>query len=178
MTYRPAETVFGPPMAVRIPSLIYLAIAVLALLVLIAGEMSPAGSWLHYYVVEKDINRLIGSRALVFVLVVSALASVLRASMRGVRIRGDGVEFRDVISVVLPRVRRYKWAQIDRILLDQPSIAFDLWDGTRAFLPKVSDQTGLSNALEKVAHARAIPVRGGKGLDELPESSEFADEEA
>jgi len=178
MTYRPAETVFGPPFAVRIPSLVYLAVALVVGGVVVAGELSAPGSALHHYVVEKDINRLVSSRALAIVLMASALASVLRASMRGVRIRGDGIEFRDVISIVMPRIKRYKWAQIDCIRLDQPTIAVDLWDGTRAFLPKVNDLPALSAALEKVAHARAIPVRGGRGLDELPESGDFEEEQS
>jgi hypothetical protein len=178
MTYRPAETVFGPPFSVRVPSLVYLAIALIVTGVVVAGELSAPGSALHHYVVERDINRLVSSRALAIVLVLSALSSVLRASMRGVRIRGDGIEFRDVISFVMPRIKRYKWAQIDCILLGEPTIAVDLWDGTRAFLPKVGDPLGLCAALEKVAHARAIPVRGGRGLDELPESGDFDDDES
>ena len=56
-------------------------------------------------------------------------------------------------------------------------IALDLWDGTRSFLHAVDDRAGLSMVLEKVGHARAIPVRGGVGLDELPEADEFEDEE-
>jgi hypothetical protein len=32
--------------------------------------------------------------------------------------------------------------------------------------------------LEKVGHARAIPVRGGAGLDEIPEQDEFDEEQA
>ena len=52
-------------------------------------------------------------------------------------------------------------------------IAIDLWDGSRAFLPEVADREGLASVLEKVAAARAIPVRGGAGLDEIPESHEF-----
>jgi hypothetical protein len=177
MTYRPAETVFGPPLSVRLPSFIYLGIAAVVAALVLMGEMSEPGSFLHYYVVEKDINRLVSSRALGVVLLISALASVVRAGMRGVRIRGDGIEFRDVISIVMPRVRRYKWAQIDRIVLDQQSIAVDLWDGTRALLPRVGDRLGLAAALEKVAHARAIPVRGGRGLDEIPEANEFDEDE-
>jgi hypothetical protein len=35
----------------------------------------------------------------------------------------------------------------------------------------------LSATLEKVAHARAIPVRGGHGLDELPDSAEFREDD-
>jgi hypothetical protein len=94
-----------------------------------------------------------------------------------VRIRGDGVEYRDIVSLI-PRLRRFKWAQIDRVILDAPrSVALDLWDGTRAFLPEVSDRLSLSATLEKVAYARAIPVRGGIGLDEVPDSAEFSDDD-
>ena len=77
----------------------------------------------------------------------------------------------------MPKLRRYRWAQIDRVILDLPqSVALDLWDGSRAFLPLVADRTGLAATLEKVATARAIPVRGGVGLDEIPESADFAEE--
>jgi hypothetical protein len=111
-------------------------------------------------------------------LVVGAVASLLRANMRGVRVRPDGVEYRDVVSLGIPRLRRFKWAQIDRVILDAGRhVALDLWDGTRAFLPDVSDRSSLAATLEKVAHARAIPVRGGLGLDELPDSLELAEED-
>ena len=35
----------------------------------------------------------------------------------------------------------------------------------------------LANALEMVGHARAIPVRGGSGLDELPDSVDSSADE-
>jgi hypothetical protein len=108
---------------------------------------------------------------------VGALASILQSSMRGVRIRGDGVEYRDMVTIGIPRVKRLRWAQMDCIVLDLPqTIAIDLWDGTRAYLPVVSDRALLSATLEKVAAARAIPVRGGAGLDEIPEREEEEDE--
>jgi hypothetical protein len=47
------------------------------------------------------------------------------------------------------------------------SVALDLWDGRRELLPRVSNRRKLENTLERVAAARAIPVRGGSGLDEL-----------
>ena len=79
----------------------------------------------------------------------------------------------------IPRVKRVRWAQMDCIVLDLPqTIAIDLWDGTRAYLPVVNDRALLSATLEKVAAARAIPVRGGAGLDEIPESAEDELEEA
>lgn len=177
MTYRPAETAFGPPLSARIPSFIYLLAALLVVMVVVLAENSPHGSWLYVNVVERGARGVIASRTVAFLLVLGALSALLRANMRGVRIRGDGVEYRDVVSLGLPRLRRYRWAQIDGIVLDLPeSVALDLWDGTRAFLPVVADRVGLAAALEKVGVARAIPVRGGVGLDEIPESVDFVEE--
>jgi hypothetical protein len=173
MTYRPAETVFGPPLSVRAPSLLYFTLATCVAAGVLFGYLSEPGTALHRYVVELDSGRLIGSRTFACILMLSALSSVVRASMRGVRIRADGIEYREVIALLLPRIRRYKWPQIVRILLDQQSVSVELWDGRRAILPDVLDRRGLCAALEKVAHARAIPVQGGLGLDELPESGDF-----
>lgn len=178
MTYRPTETSFGPPLLIRVPSLVYAAVALGVVIMVLVAEASPASSWLYVNVVERGVRGLMSARVFAACLVVGALASMLRTNMRGVRIRGDGVEYRDVVSLGIPRLRRFKWAQIDRVILDSPrSIALDLWDGTRAFLPAVSDRRTLSATLEKVAHARAIPVRGGQGLDELPDSAELFDDE-
>ncbi len=44
------------------------------------------------------------------------------------------------------------------------SIRLDLWDGSRAWLPNVSNPTALGLLLERVALARAIPIEGGTGL--------------
>jgi hypothetical protein len=114
--------------------------------------------------------RLMSIRTFAACLVVGSLAAVLQASMRGVRVYGDGVESREVHSLIVPRVRRYIWTQLERIVLDQPTrIALDLWDGSRAFLPRVRDREALETMLEQVAAARAIPTLGGRGLDELPD---------
>ncbi len=170
MTYRPAESMFGPPWSARIPSMLYLLLAAMVVTLVVSAEMGHGA--LRAYLIERP--RPISARAFAALLMVGALASLLRSSMRGVRIRGDAVEYRDVASLGWPRIRRYKWAQIDRIVFEADrSVALDLWDGTRAFLPVVSDPRGLSNVLEKVAAARAIPVTGGSGLDELPDSQEF-----
>lgn len=179
MTYRPAETAFGPPFIAHVPSLIYLALAIGAVIVVFLAEQAPAGSFLYDQIVERSLRGFVSARAVAALLVFGAVASLLRTSMRGVRIRGDGLEFRDVVTLGIPRLRRYRWAQIDRILLDVASgIVLELWDGSRAYMPEVSDRASLAAALEKVAHARAIPVRGGSGLDELPDSAELSDEQA
>jgi hypothetical protein len=177
MTYRPTETSFGPPFVIRIPSILYATLAAAAVVLVLLAEASSPSSWLYVNVVERGVRGIMSARVFAGCLVVGAIASLLRANMRGVRVRADGVEYRDIVSMV-PRLRRYKWAQIDRVILDAPrSVALDLWDGTRALLPEVSDRPSLAATLEKVAHARAIPVRGGVGLDELPDSAEFSDDE-
>ena len=175
MTYRPREAVYSIPWAERIPSLLYLATAVVAVVLVLVGEHSPADSWLFNYVVVQDHVRLISSRTFAVVLSLGAIASVLRGNMRGVRIFGDGVEAREVTQLFFPRVRRYRWPQMARIVLDQPRFSVELWDGQRAILPAVEDREGLAAELERVAAARDIPVQGGRGLDDIPEP--IADDE-
>lgn len=177
MTYRPQESVFGPPFLTRLPSLLYMTVALVAVGVVLAGESSGSGTWLFNYVVVADKQRVLGIRTFAAILVCSALASVIRSSMRGVRIHPDGVEARDVLNWIMPKVSRYRWPQIECIVLDQRrSIALDLWDGTRTFLPIVGDHAGLASTLQQVATARAIPVKGGLPPDALFEEDEdFAD---
>jgi hypothetical protein len=179
MTYRPAETAFGPPFVVHLPSIVYLFVALAAVVVVLLAEQAAPGSFLYREVILRGAHGFIRAEVVAALLVAGAVASLIRTSMRGVRIRGDGLEFRDVFALGIPRLRRYKWAQIDRIVLDGPrTIAIELWDGTRADLPEVGDRVRLAAALEKVGHARAIPVRGGVGLDELPEEGEIGEEQA
>ncbi len=174
MTYRPTERVFLPPWRVRLPSLIYLAMATLVMGTVLVAESSPTNSELYVNLIESTSRRIISARTFAILLMVSALAGVLRTSMRGVRVRPDGVEYRDVISLFIPKLRRIRWAQIDRMILDHPGqIAIDLWDGTVAYLPPVHNEIALVATLEQVAMARAIPVRGGFGVDELPDAEEL-----
>ena len=175
MTYRPREAVYSVPWLERVPSLVYLAAALVAVVLVLVGEHSDPGSWLFHYVVVQDHMRLISSRTFAVVLSLGAIASVLRGNMRGVRIFGDGVEAREITQLFFPRVRRYRWPQMALIVLDQPHVAVELWDGQRAVLPAVGDREGLAAELERVAAARDIPVQGGRGLDEIPDP--IADDE-
>lgn len=178
MTYRPRESVYSVPFLSRVPSLIYLGLAALTIALVVIGEHSPPSSWLFNYIVVQDSTRLLGSRAFAVVLSVGAVASVLRGSMRGVRIFGDGVEAREITQWFVPRIRRYRWPQMALIVLDQPHVAVELWDGQRAVLPAVGDREGLVATLERVAAARDIPVQGGRGLDEIPELIQDEEEES
>src|SRR5690349_6523515 len=176
MTYRPREAVYSIPWLERVPSFVYLAAALVSVVLVLVGEHSAQGSWLYNYVVVQDHVRLISSRAFAVVLSLGAIASVLRGNMRGVRIFGDGVEAREITQLFFPRVRRYRWPQMALIVLDQRHVAVELWDGQRAVLPAVGDREGLAAELERVAAARDIPVQGGRGLDEIPEPPASEDE--
>lgn len=179
MTYRPTEEAFGPPLVVWLPTLLYVVIATAAVVLVIVGEASPYGSLLHTYVVEGNALRFISARTFAAVLALSAVAAVLKTSMRGVRVRGDGIEYRDVVSLLWPQVRRYQWAQIDRLQLGRAgAVAIELWDGSMAVLPPVAQHERLVTSLERVAIARAIPVSGGRGLDEIPEPEDYDSESA
>ena len=176
MTYRPRESVYPVPWVERVPSLLYLTAALVIVVLVVIGEHSAPGSWLYDYVVVQDRSRLLGSRAFAAVLSIGAVASVLRGSMRGVRVFGDGVEAREITQLFVPRVRRYRWPQMALIVLDQRHVSVELWDGQRAVLPAVGDREGLVATLERVAAARDIPVQGGRGLDEIPEPPASEDE--
>ena len=175
MTYKPAKSqTFGPPVLSHVPSLIYLALAVALVAVVTIGSMSSSGSWLFRYIVEEDSQRLLGARTLAIIVLASAVASVAKTRMRGVIVHPEGLETRDMLGMGWPRVRRYAWPQIDKIVLDAgQSIAVDLWDGRREWLPKVGARDELAAELERVAMARAIPISGGTGLFDPPEDAEF-----
>lgn len=188
MTYRPEGSVsFSPPIRERLPSLVYLGFALLVSAFIIYGQNAPSGTWLFKYVVEGDRNRLISSSVCAIILFTSALAAVLREQMRGVVVHPDGIEMRELLSLGWPRVKRFSWSQIDRLFVPPSlgpskdpavlaagnsaqgkSIRLDLWDGSYAWLPAVSNALSLALLLEKVALARAIPIEGGTGmLDDL-----------
>jgi hypothetical protein len=174
MTYRPVTSVaFGPPIAVRLPSLMYLVVAIAVVVFVVVGSLSESGTWIFRYVVEQDDKRWLGSRTLAGLVLLSAVASVTRARMRGVVVHPEGVETRDLLTMGWPKVRRFAWAQIDKIVLDAgPDMAIDLWDGRRELLPRVSDRRRLALMLERVALARAIPISGATGTVEPPEDDD------
>jgi hypothetical protein len=179
MTYRPPDEAFGPPLWQRLPSFLHVAFATAIVSTVFIVERGPHEGRLYEYMFMQ--RHIIDARTLSVIVIVSSVASLLRAGMRGVKVRSDSVEFRDVVSSVWPRVKRYRWAQIDGIHLVQNkrAITLDLWDGTVQLLPSVSDYEGLARTLERVALARAIPLSGGSGLDDFPESTDFpASEEA
>lgn len=173
MTYRPAEEFFGPPLRYRLPAFAHALLAILLVALVFIVERGPQDSALFEYMFRK--KHMVDTHVAAGAFALSSVFSILRDGMRGVKIRANWIEYRELISAVWPKVRRYRWAQIDRINFEESgSISLDLWDGRMEFLPQVSDPEALRNVLERLAAARAIPVRGGQGLDDLEEAPDAA----
>lgn len=173
MTYRPAEEFFGPPLSMRLPAFIHAFVALLIVALVFVVERGPRDSALYVYMFQK--KHMIDTHVAAGAFALSSLLSIMRDGMRGVKIRRNWMEYRELLSGIWPRFRRYRWAQIDRINFEESgSISLDLWDGRREFLPPVSNVDGLRNVLERLAAARAIPVQGARGLDDLEEAEDAA----
>lgn len=167
MTYRPAEEFFGPPLVVRLPSFLHAAVSVFVIALVFIVERRPHSA-LYVYMYQRE--HLIDAHLLALAFGISGLSSVLRSGMRGVRVRSNSVEYRDVVGSLWPKVKKLRWAQIDQISFEQSgNILVNLWDGSQELLPVVRDQEGLERALQRLALARAIPLLGGKQLDDLEE---------
>jgi hypothetical protein len=181
MSYRPDSTMsFGPPLKERLPWFAYFVFALGVVGLIIYGQNAPTNTTLFRYVVEEDRHRIMPASVCGIILFCSAVAGLLRDQMRGVVVRPEGVELRELLSFGIPRVRRWTWTQIDRVRLpsadgadtDTPilrgDITLDLWDGSSTLLPAVNNPLALALVLERVALARSIPIEGGTGmLDDL-----------
>jgi hypothetical protein len=175
MTYRPTRRhSFGPPVSAWVFPAAYVAVSLVFVVFVWAGQAAPSSSWLFRYVVEGDAHRLLGARVLAFIVALGAVASAARTAMRGVVVHPDGIEARDVASLGWPKVRSCTWMEIDRVLFEAHAVGLQLWDGSRWYLPPVRDREGLSLVLHRVASGRAIPV---KGRPALPPGTEDEDDD-
>jgi hypothetical protein len=162
MTYAPpssAKTKFGPPLASRVPSAIYL-LGSLALgaAVLYAYTYAPSSSRLFVWAVEGDRDRPVSASVLAAVVFVSALATVLRTHMRGVLVSDQWIEARYLLPLGIPKARRWGWPQVLRVVIDDTRIALELWDGSFEKLPEVASPRGLLQLVLQHAHRRHIDV--------------------
>jgi hypothetical protein len=162
MAYTPASGerfAFGPPLRTRLPSLLYLVVAVLAAAVVAVAYASSSGSALFRWVVEGDKHRVLSSPGFVLILVASAIGTAVRAQMRGVVVSDEGLEMRTLLAFGFPRVRRWAWPQIDRIIVDEAhDVMVELWNGAYERLPPVAEGKKLTQLLEQIALGRRMQV--------------------
>jgi hypothetical protein len=149
---------FGPPTRQMVPSLVFVALAIGLLLTVVLGQASGSSTRIGQWLADQDRGRPIGSLGLGIIILVSALGTVARATMRGMIVRADGVEARYLLALGVPRIRKWAWPQVERIIVDDRSIMFELWDGQYERLPDVKDHKGLCDLLERIASGRKIRV--------------------
>jgi hypothetical protein len=148
---------FGVPLVARLPGYAFLAFAALLGLTVLSAYYGSSNSSLYIWVVEGDRHRVFGSGPLAFIIVFAALGNVLKTALRGVIVTADAVEARFLVAG-FPKVKRWTWAQIDRLVVDQGDVMLELWDGTYERLPKVQDAKKLADLLAGIATARGRSV--------------------
>jgi hypothetical protein len=159
---------FLPPLAVRIPSMIYLAFAVAASSVIFVAYSSGPNTRLFQWIVMGDRTRPISAEVLAVIVLVSAVATVVRAHMRGVILSGDWIEARYLLALGVPRAKRWGWPQVARLVIDHRAVekgsgspaGFELSDGAFERLPEVAAPKKLRDLLVSHAVKRKIQVTG------------------
>jgi hypothetical protein len=154
MAYNPDERerfVFGPPLWQRLPSFLFVGFAAMLGLATFAAHHGAPGSSLHRFIVAENRTPL------VIIIVLASVATFIRSGLRGVVVTREGVETR-TLSMGFPRVRRFRWAQIDRVLLDERDVVFELWDGSFERLPRVHEAEKMVDLLGRVAIGRGRSV--------------------
>jgi hypothetical protein len=154
MAYNPnpdERFVFGPPLWQRLPSLAFMAFAAILGVAALVAQSGSSNTALYHFIVTQNRSPL------VVVIALAAVATFIRSGLRGVVVTRDGVETR-TLSLGFPRVRRWRWAQIDRVVLDKKDVLFELWNGSYERLPKVREAEKMVNLLERIAIGRGRQV--------------------
>jgi len=161
MAYSPPEgekTKFGPPLSQRLPSLVFVGLALVMIAVVFAVQAGPSGSYLFRFIVEGDKGRPFSAQTLSFIVLACAIGTVLRAQMRGVIVRFDGLEARYLLAAGIPKIRRWAWTQLERVVLDDTQVMLELWNGQYERLPQVAEPKKMSELLERICASRKIRV--------------------
>ncbi len=149
---------FGPPLRARIPSFVFLGGAIVFAIVVAVGYQASSNSRLFQWVVEGDRSRPLSAAAFAFLLLASAVGTVIRAHMRGVIVHVDGIEARYILPMGIPRVRKWSWAQMHRLVIDEAHVMIEMWEGTYQTLPDVARPRELAELLERIAVGRGLTV--------------------
>jgi hypothetical protein len=143
---------FGPPLSQRLGSYIYLGLSLTIWAVILYGRMGSGSSAIQDWVRARP-----DAAPIAFIILLSAVGNVLRSALRGVIVTRDAIEMRSVVFT-MPRVRRFTWTQIDRLVLADDAVMLELWNGTYERLPRVQDGKGLSALLQYMAASRGKAV--------------------
>jgi hypothetical protein len=169
MAYSPPggeKVKFGPPLMQRLPSVVFVALALAMVAVVFIAEGGSSSSRIHAFIVDGDRGRPLSAQTLAFIVLASSIGTFLRARMRGVIVKPDGIEARYLLPMGIPKIRRWAWSQIERMVVDDTQVMFELWNGQYERLPAVAEPKKLSELLEHIAATRNLRLtrlRSGKG---------------
>lgn len=168
MSYEPPSTgerlKFGPPRVTRIPSALYLVASVVFAAVTAYAYNAPTSSKLFVWAVEGDRMRPLSVSVIAVILIVSALATVIRTHMRGVIVTDDWIEAR-YLQMTIPKAKRWGWPQVTRIVLDGERVGFEMYDGSFERLPEVGDGKAMVQVMLHHAARLRIDVTVLERLD-------------
>ena len=149
---------FAAPFRQRLPSLIFLGLALgFALLVALAYQAPDANS-VFTWIAEGDRQRALTSQVFSIVMLLCAAATVLRAHMRGIIISPDWIVVRSMLPLGIPYAKRWGWPQVHRVIVDRRSIALELMDTSFNALPPVQDPKKLRDLLFMHATRKRIQI--------------------
>ena len=160
MAYSPTRSerfAFGPPLLMRLPGYVFFLFAVGVGLTVLTAYYGSSNTSLYIWVVEGDKHRVFGSAPLAMIIFLAALGNLIKNSLRGVIVTGEAIESRTILAG-FPKVKRYTWAQVDRIVVDNKSVMLELWNGEYEKLPRVADGKKMADLLASVATARGRQV--------------------
>jgi hypothetical protein len=162
MAYSPIArraVAFGPPLRQQLFSILFCAFGgALVSLVITAYYVASSNSALYVWIVNGDRARPLPAAMLATVVLLSAIGTLIRARMRGVLVHPDGIEARYLLPMGIPRLKRWTWAQVERLVLDDDGAMLELWDATYERLPDVARPKELGELLERIASERRILV--------------------
>ncbi len=159
MAYNPNPTdrfFFGPTWAQRIPALVFLTCATAMGVAVLVASNAPASSSMYHWAMDG------AKRPLALFIFTIAIVYFLQTSLRGVVVTRDAIEARYLLAFGFPRVAKWTWAQVDRLVMDDEDVLLELWDGSYERLPRVKDNKKLVELLHRIALAR------GRQITRLP----------
>jgi hypothetical protein len=155
MAFEPRENerfAFGPPLWQRAPSFLFLGFALFLAFFMAAATHAPSNSPMFRWVADRPATQPAS-----IIILLCAIGTVVRTMLRGVIVTKEGIETRDLVAG-FPKVRKYRWSQIDRLVIDEEDVLLELWDGSYERLPKVRNGSELADLLVRVAIARKREV--------------------
>jgi hypothetical protein len=156
---------FGPTWPARIPSTLWFLFSLGVTGTVVLAHHMSSNSALTMWVVERDRNGIPPS-VLAFIVLASGIATLVRTHMRGIIVQRDGIEARYVLPFGVPRVRRFTWAQIHRMIVDARSgVMLELWNGHYEKLPTVARTQELIAVLEHKGAEHGVAVTRLEALE-------------